>query len=230
IGICDDEKEQIEYLLNFINKWAKTRDISLQTDIFYSAEEFLLKYDTNKSYDILLLDIQMDKVDGINLAKKIRENNQEVQIIFITGFPDFMSQGYDVFALHYLIKPVGQVKLFEVLDIAVQRLDKNKNELFLNIDSENIRMPTNNILYIEAQGHYIVISTITKDYRIKMNLVDIQNSLGERFLRCQRSFIVNLSHIKKTNRTTVFLTNGKQIPISRGMYDNINKELLKYFK
>ena len=96
IAICDDEAAQIEYLTSIVSEWAKKSEISVSVSGFLSAEAFLFKYEEDKNFDILLLDIQMKAMDGIKLAEKIRENNSSVQIIFITGFSDYISRGYDV--------------------------------------------------------------------------------------------------------------------------------------
>lgn len=230
IGICDDEKVEIDYLRTLVSKWADKSGFVVQLSTFPSAENFLFEYAENKNFDILLLDIQMDKMDGVELAKQIRKENESVQIVFITGFPDFLAEGYEVSALHYLMKPVKEEKLSQVLDKAVSKLQKNEKSLFLNIDGENLRIPLNEILFIEAQGHYILINTQTNKYKIKMNLSDIEKSLDNGFFRSQRSFIVGLKYIKRITRTAVFLENNLEIPLSRGLYDNINQAVINYFQ
>lgn len=230
IGICEDEKVEIDYLKSLIAEWADKGNFLVQLSAFPSAENFLFEYEDDKKFDILLLDIQMDKMDGIELAKKIRKDNESVQIVFITGFPDFIAEGYEVSALNYLMKPVREEKLSEVLDKAVKSLRKNEKSLFLNIDGESIRIPLSEIMYIESQGHDIFIKAQKDGYRLKMNLSEIEKYLDDGFFRCQRSFIVSLKYIKKTTRTTVFLENNIEIPLSRGLYDKINQALIRYFK
>ena len=118
IAVCDDELIEIEYLTSLTQEWAKSTKTAVNISGFASAEAFLFRYEEDKNFDILLLDIQMKAMDGIELAEKIRESNSSVQIVFITGFPDYISRGYDVSALHYLIKPVVQT-VFIVLLIAL---------------------------------------------------------------------------------------------------------------
>lgn len=96
IAVCDDESVEIEYLTQLTRQWAKLTETAVNISGFASAEAFLFEYEENKDFDILLLDIQMNAMDGIELAEKIRENNSSVQIVFITGFPDHISRGYDV--------------------------------------------------------------------------------------------------------------------------------------
>ena len=115
ISVCDDERAEITYLTNLTRKWAEIRGISAHFSTFESAESFLFSYEDDKSTNLLLLDIQMKEIDGVELARRIRADNEAMQIIFITGYSDFMAEGYDVSALHYLMKPVNENKLFEVL-------------------------------------------------------------------------------------------------------------------
>lgn len=229
ITICDDEKTEINYLTLLLQRWMEQSKISASITAFVSAESFLFNYSENNDCDILLLDIQMDKMNGIDLARKIREDNSTIQIIFITGFPDFMAEGYEVSALHYLMKPVKEGKLFETLNKAVENLNRSEKPLFLTIEGETHRVPLHEIRYIEAQGHYILIKSTVREYKVKLNLSEIQKSLSSSFFRCQRSFIVNLAYIKKITRTSVVLDNMTEIPMSRGLYETANRAVIEYF-
>ena len=122
--ICEDEPAQTAFLAELAQRWADRRRLPVQILSYPSAESFLFSYSEDPAGDILLLDIQLDGMDGVSLAKKIREGNQRIQIIFITGLPDFMGEGYEVDALHYLLKPVREEKLFQVLDRAADRLQQ----------------------------------------------------------------------------------------------------------
>lgn len=93
--------------------------------MFSSAEAFIFHCVENKEYDVLLLYIEMGNMDGVTLARQIRKSNKNVQIVFITGYSDYIAEGYDVEALHYLMKPLKDEKLFDVLDRAVNKLVQN---------------------------------------------------------------------------------------------------------
>ena len=118
IAICDDSAQDAQFVKNMVVHWAKSRKTELHAEIFSSAESFLFHYAEDKDFDILLLDIEMGTMDGVALAKRIRKDKDAVQIVFITGLSDYISQGYEVLALHYLIKPVQEEKLFGVLERA----------------------------------------------------------------------------------------------------------------
>ena len=100
IAICDDEQPQIEYLTSIVKEWSKANDYVCETRTFPSAEAFLFAYEDDKEYDILLLDVEMKNITGVDLAKCIRQENETVQIVFVTGYADYISEGYEVDALH----------------------------------------------------------------------------------------------------------------------------------
>ena len=122
VAICDDSQRDAEYVLSLLTNWAKKNQIAIQTECFPSAESFLFHYAEDKTYDILLLDIEMGMMDGVTMAREIRRDNQTVQIVFITGYSDYISEGYEVAALHYLMKPVNEQKLYAVLNRACEKL------------------------------------------------------------------------------------------------------------
>lgn len=132
ITLCDDECAEVIYLATLVRKWAAERGVDVRLSDYESAESFLFAYEDDKMVDILLLDIQMKSIDGVELARQIRKHNETMQIIFITGYPDFIAEGYDVSALHYLMKPVNGDKLFKVLDKAAERSKKVERILLVH--------------------------------------------------------------------------------------------------
>lgn len=136
IAICDDDRATADYIASQVSVWAMGQDEPVTADIFPSAEAFLFCYAEDKDYQLLLLDIEMGEQNGIDLAKTIRRENEEVQIAFITGYPDFMAQGYEVSALHYLMKPVSPEKLFALLDRAKRALARKKRAILLPLEGD----------------------------------------------------------------------------------------------
>lgn len=128
-AICDDCAADAQFVSEILKAWADERGAEVNAEIYPSAESFLFAYDENKAYDMLLLDIEMGGMDGVSMARRVRAGNKTVQIIFITGYSDYIAEGYDVAALHYLMKPVNREKLFGVLDRAVERLKISQRAL-----------------------------------------------------------------------------------------------------
>ena len=99
VAICDDSREDAAFENALLQEWAKARQIDAEAELFFSAEGFLFHYEENAAYDMLLLDIEMGGMDGVSMAKRIRRENAAVQIVFITGYSDYIAEGYEVAAL-----------------------------------------------------------------------------------------------------------------------------------
>lgn len=229
IGICDDCAADIRYIDSLVTNWAAASGNTVVITTFPSAEAFLFHYAEKQDFDILLLDIEMGGQNGVELAKKIRQDNDCIQIIFITGFSDFMAEGYEVAALHYLMKPVSVDKLYSVLDRAAANLTKTERRLRVVFDRESDFVPFSKIMYVEAQKQYVLIHTCDHIYRMKTSLMETKAQLDEYFFQCQRSFLVNLSYVVRIKKDCVVLKNGEEIPISRGLAEKIGKAIIQLF-
>lgn len=226
-AICDDSIKDAEYVQSILNRWATSREFSVQSEVFPSAESFLFRYAEDKNFDILLLDIEMGIMDGVTLAKSIRKENEEVQIVFITGYSDYISEGYEVEALHYLMKPVNEEKLFSVLDRAVEKIKQNERCLNLELSGEMVRIPFYEIRYLDVRQNYVTIHG-KKDYTVKRTLGDFEKELDERFFRAGRSLIVNLKCVQRVTKTEVRLFDGTALPLPRGAYDPLNRAIIAH--
>lgn len=230
IAICDDEQNQIEYIKDIVSAWAETSGHMPIFAEFSSAEAFLFDYAENQNYDILLLDIEMANMNGIDLAKKVREGNNRVQIVFITGYPDFMSEGFEVAALHYLMKPVKKEKLFSVLDRAVIGLAQKEDSLILETDNGIMRVKFSEIMSAEAKGHETLLTLIDKQESVKIGINDLEKQLDDSFVRSHRSYLVGLRHITRITKTDVILDDGTLIPLSRRMYAEVNQKFIDFYR
>lgn len=229
IAICDDSDADRKYVLNMVKQWAVTAGHVIHTDTFVSAENFLFHYAEESDYDILLLDIEMGAMDGVAMAKKIRQSNDFVQIVFITGFSDYISEGYEVSALHYLMKPVKQDKLFGVLNRAVDAIKKMERVILLPVDGEILRLPIDQVQYVEAFSHTVSIVTEENTIPVKKSISEMERLLGEGFVRCHRSYLVGLKHISRLSKTEVILDNGKVLPLSRSAAAMVHKAFIFYY-
>ena len=225
VAIVDDSRQDADYVQHFLNAWAQERQVEVQGERFSSAENFLFQYAEEKAWDMLLLDIEMVGMDGVELAKRLRRENETVQIVFITGYSDFIAEGYEVAALHYLVKPVKKEKLFSVLDRAAQKIQKNEKVLHFEIGGEMVRIPVYQIRYADVMGNYVTIHALT-DYTVKMPLGELEKQLDDRFYRVGRSAIVNLTQISRVTKTEIKLTDGTAIALPRGAYEGVNRAII----
>lgn len=228
IGICDDDGAQREYLRELVLAWAKKMRHLTELRLYAKAEDFLFDYSEEKDFDILLLDIEMPGVSGIELAREVRRGNAAVQIVFITGFYEYFSDGFDVSALHYLIKPVDGAKLNPVLDRAVSNLEGRQRGVLLSTSEGSVKVLLADITYAEAENVYVNVHTLREIYRVRMSLGKFMEQLDETFYKVHRSYVVGLKYVKKVTRTEICLVNGDRIPVSRKMYDEIHAALIKY--
>lgn len=225
VAVCDDSDADRRYIMDMVRSWASAAGHEVQIDGFPSAESFLFRYAGESDYDILLLDIEMGAMDGVTMAKELRKSNDTVQIIFITGYSDYISEGYEVAALHYLMKPVNEEKLCLVLDRAAEKLAKNEQVLNFEVSGEMVRVPIYQIRYADVLGNYVTVHAQT-DVTVKMTLGELEKQLDERFYRVGRSAIVNLTQISRVTRAEIRLNDGTAIPLPRGAYEGVNRAII----
>lgn len=169
----------------------------------------------------------MQGMDGITLASTVRKENKSVQIIFISGYSEYLSQGYDVSALHYLIKPIKPQKLFSVLDRASDLCEKNGAFITFSHAGETVRLPIYEISHIEANANYVTLHTDGGEkYTVRSTLTELESELDSRFFRTGRSFIVNLRYIYKLTKSDIFMKNGEVLPLPRGAYKDLNQAII----
>ncbi len=231
VAIVDDVLQDREYIAGLVYQWAQEKGHTVTLKTFPSSEAFLFAREESKKTEMLLLDIEMGAMNGVELAKELRQVQKDtmLQLVFITGFPDFIAEGYEVDALHYLIKPVVPAKLFSVLDKAVTNLAKVEKHLRVTYDRRTDFIPLSKIYYIEAQRQYVLIHAEDGEYRMKTSLAETKGALDEYFFQCQRSFLVNLRYVAQVKNNCVILKNGIEVPIGRGMAEKVGKEIIKLF-
>lgn len=227
VAICDDSVKDAEFVQCILNDWASDRNIAIWAEIFPSAESFLFRYAEDKAFDILLLDIEMGAMDGVTMAKRVRQDNEAVQIVFITGYSDYIAEGYDVAALHYLMKPVSRERLFTVLDRALEKRKQNERCLNLELSGEMVRLPFYEIRYLDVRQNYVTIHA-KAEYTVKRSLGEFEKCLDARFCRVGRAMILNLKYIQRVTKTEVRLSDGTVLPLPRGAYEPLNRAIIAH--
>lgn len=225
IAVCDDNQTDADYIISLAEQWARADGTYIKIDCFPSAEAFLFQYAEDKTYDMLLLDVEMGEMNGVELAHTIRRENSAVQIVFITGYSDYIAAGYDVAALHYLMKPVDETKLFTVLGRAKDMLIRQERRITLSVSGETVRIPLHEVRYVEVCGNYVTVHA-DKAYTVKSTLGTIEKQLDESFFRTGRSYIINLGFIRRVSKTQVELSDGSLIPLPRRMYEPLNRAII----
>lgn len=245
IAYCDDEKIQLDYMQKLVEDWSKQRHISCTFKGYESADALLFEYPSHLPFDALILDIDMRGMDGMALARRIREKEETLPILFLTNRREYVFDGYEVKALRYLMKPVDAEKIGALLDEIYAGCKKEKRYLVETIGGESVKIDVDSILSIEAKGHYILVHTKTGDYEYKKSLSEIVQELaaltkenpdapqGETaagFISTHRSFLVNLAEVERILKMECILSDGTHVPVSRSAYKAVNEAFIRYYR
>lgn len=231
IAICDDDILQLKINENYVLKWAHLNKLEIKISRFTSAKECLFEFHQESPIDLIILDIQLADLNGIELAKAIRDRNKLVKIIFITGHVNYALEGYKVQALDYLIKPIDKKDLFQCLDnFLLKSPISEQHFLCVEKGAKLYRFFYDEINYFTSFDHYIDMYTNQQVFTFRGKISDLEKKLNDSvFYRCHRSYIVNLKSIKKITKTNLILKDGTQIPISRGRYKKTYEAALNSF-
>ena len=227
IVVCDDEKVIVGQLSDMIKKHLPNCEI----DGFLSGRDL---FSSKKNFDIFFLDIQMEQQNGIEVARVLREHDENAVIVFITGAKEYVFEAFDVAALHYLLKPVDEEKLKEVLDRAVREVlkktDKEKKQLFIKTREKNITLNVDDILYMENEMRKIVVHTKGETIIFYGVMSEIEKIVGTKFYRCHRGYLVNMAYVSKYDTDNILLNNGEKIYLSKDRYQDFVKQYMRYLR
>lgn len=207
IAICDDELTHIEIIRSSLP--------DLETDVYTNPVMLLEAVRNFKEYDVLFLDIMMPDMDGISLAREIREINEDVIIVFITSKIEFMQTGYEVKAFRYLLKeqlPKGIKSVWN--DIEIELAAKKDDFFTYEFERRTFRYSCREILYFESGLRRVTLHTKNEAKIFYGKLDDIESNFSS-FVRIHKSFLVNRRHIRSISAGTVILSNGEVLPVSR---------------
>lgn len=227
MAVCDDNAADAGYVETLVCEWAAERGMDVRIQKFSSAEGFLFAYEEDKSFDILLLDIEMGAIDGVELARRVRRESETVQLVFITGYSEYIAEGYDLSALHYLLKPLRREKLFDVLDRAARKRAQDGRCLNLVLPGALVRIPLFEIRYLAVRQNYVTLHA-RAEYTVKRPLAEFEKELGDGFFRVGRALLINLRHVARVTKTEVTLADGTVLPLPRGAYEPLNRAIIAH--
>ena len=208
IGVVEDDPASCQLVLDYLNRYQQENDEQFTVSVFDDGARIVEKY--TPVYDILLLDIEMSEMDGMAAARRIRERDDKVVIVFITAAPQYAISGYEVRALSYLLKPLPWFAFSQELKKSIDMVRRNGDDSML-IETSNGQMRLNlaDILYLESIRHTIVIHTLEGKLSINGTLKDMEAKLADHhFFRSNSCYLVNLKHVtgRRTGRRLPFHT------------------------
>ena len=229
IAICDDEAIQRKQLSVLVTEYMNLHQLCFQLSEFQSADQFLLAYDTTQPFDFVILDIQMEGMNGIELAKTLRTQNEAMAILFVTAVSDYVYDSFDINAVNYLLKPYEKERLFACLTKAIAQCSKQEDTYIFQVDKELVKIKESSLLYVESDAHYLHLVTINHTYRIKKTMAQISEELkGNYFYRLGRSYLVNLMAIERITPKEILLMNQTSIWIPKGKHKELSQAFMKF--
>ncbi len=229
IAVCDDQAEELELLTDLLCQWQEERRVSLQFKSYRSAAE-LLTAASNEQFTLYLLDVMMPGTDGMTAAREIRSFDDVSDIVFLTSSPGFAYESYGVRALDYLLKPIRAEILFPLLDRIFLQEQKPQEGLTLKIGASLIRIPFFQLAYVEVIGKHLYFNLADGSVReVFGSLKDYEPLLLKRpeFMRTHRSYIVNMLQVSELSPGSVRTFSGKQLPVSRLLYPQLQKDYMQ---
>ena len=232
IAVIEDEKSHRDLLISYLESWGRKSGRGLAIRSFDNAGSFLFAYEEEKDFDLLFLDIQMDGMDGMELARRIRERDRDTVIVFTTGISDYLEEGYEVEALHYLIKPLSAEKVEKCMEKAAAR---RRQERFVTLHTaeETLKLGEESINYVEARGRGCCIRRVgePRELEVRESLGELEQMLeaGE-FMKCHRSYLCRIGNNHHIGKEEVFFDDGSRAPVSRRLCQQVNRKFIAYFR
>lgn len=228
IAICDDNGIQRNEIFQMVSRNLKNNEKGFTIFKFKNAKELM---ESILNFDIYFLDIKMDKINGIELAKSIRSKKKESIIVFITAYKDYVFDAFDVRAFNYLLKPINEEKLNRVLKEALMEFEKQDKFIIAKTISKSTKVFFKDIIYIEAEKRKVKIHTTYDTIEYYNKISEVEEELkGYNFFRCHKSYIVNLKYVKSYDNTCITLENSEKVYISKYRLNEFLKSFMYYLK
>lgn len=214
IGIAEDDPSFQKTISEYIERYKKETNIDIQASFFQDGNELVFKYEP--IYDVLLLDIEMPKMNGMDAAREIRKRDQRVLIIFITNMAQYAINGYEVGALDFVLKSVkGQ----ESVNILLEYKDGMK------------KVSSDEIVYVEIRDHWLHIFTVDEEYQLLSTLKEFAAKLADyHFICCSSSFCINMKYVTDFQKDIITLNDKTELKVSRSKKKEVKQALLDYYK
>ena len=226
IAVCDDEQRMGEYVKQLIEKRLGTND-SYKVSVFSSGRQLL---DASTQFDIFFLDIDLKDINGIDMARQLRQNSGAV-IVFVTALKEYVFDAFDVQAFQYLLKPIDEKKFFQVLDRALRECGHGKSEpLVIRVKGVYRNIPKDNIIYAENEARKVILHLKEEQITYYAKMSELEIFLGNQFFRCHRGYLVNLKEVSGYDTGNVQLKNGETILMAKQKYSEFVTAYMEFLR
>lgn len=224
------KKIQLDSMQTLIKQATDELELIVQLSIFSSGEQFLFELEDYPNLDLVFLDIEMNKINGLEVAQAIREKDSDMTIVFATAFAEYAVQGYEVQALDYLLKPIQVPQLIKVFQRHIERKPQIKESITIEVDGQLIKLLLEDIVYVEVIKRECYIHLINQTFIVNKSLKVLAKELDNDFIKTHRSYLVNVAHIEGLLKADVELSNGEIIPVSRRLTKDVQEAFIAYNK
>ncbi|MCR4813761.1 MAG: LytTR family DNA-binding domain-containing protein [Lachnospiraceae bacterium] len=230
VAICDDEATSLQINEALTSQVLTEEGIQFETVCFTDMESMIETLaDKENEYDVLLCDILAVGMNGIEAAKELRRLGEGLSIIFISSTAEYALEGYQVDALRYLQKPIQIEKLREALLSAYKMKAVKGDTLTFQVGDKLYKIPFGEIEYLESQGRETIVCTLNEQIAVHMKFSDMEQLLPDDvFVRCHRSYIVNMNYVKDLARYRFLTKRGVEIPVSQLQYVDVKKKFMEF--
>lgn len=228
IGICDDSADARDALHLQLEKVLReeSEEIVYEFSSGSGAVRWLKKH--IGEIDLLFLDVEMPEMNGMEAAEEIRKFDSSILIVFVTGYSDYVFDGYRVNALDYIIKPAGTERLAEVLKRVREHLYKKMDEMYLFKNTEGtFRLPIDSIYYFYSDRRKVILVCEEKEYSFYGKLDEVEQQLSGRFVRIHQRYLVNPDRVERISGEHVTMMGGIELPVSRALKEEATGKLAK---
>jgi len=227
MAVVDDEKKATDLLDGYIKRFEIENNISIQVSVFHNPNDFLNNY--SRDYDLVLMDIEMPGLDGIETARELRRMDSRVVLMFITNMAQYAISGYEVEAVDYVIKPVSYPDFALKIQKAKRYIDRNQDKkLTLNTQEGVTNLHVSDIYYIEVVSHYLIYHTVNGNYKVRGAMKEIEESLEKyHFVRSNHCYLINLKYVESIYGSCVKV-GGDELQISRNKKNEFLMKFTRY--
>lgn len=228
ILICDDEQQYIDKLKIHIEEFMRCRGVNFEIHTANNSQSIA---NNNETYQLAFLDIQMSELDGISLAKVLKERNSKIAIFFVTSFNDYQDEAMDLRAFRFFEKPFNADRLYSGLEKAMEYIDENYIDFYIYADNEQKKILVDEVIYVERRNRQVTLVTTQGNYTTRESFDEwceiLQNSF---FYRVHKSFIVNLHYVTSYKYSELFIQNNIRIPIASKRQTDFHRFWFTYLR
>lgn len=227
IAVVEDDSVSAELLVKYLHRYEREKETQFEISFYTDGMNFISDYQAD--LDIIFMDIEMPYMDGMTAARKLREMDESVCLIFVTNMAKYAIKGYEVAALDFMVKPVKYFNFTMKLERALrQRKNNQRAEVKLPIEEGKRRLTVSDILYVEVSNHTLIYHTTEGKVQLRGTITGAEAELGEKnFARSSNSFLINLAKVTAVGKNFVKV-GSEELSLSRSKKEDFMKKLTNF--